>query len=769
MSLSGGFARRVPVAVSVLAGSFVALAGYLFLAAADPRTVEAASAFTTLGTGSCLIFGLVFVSRITPGLDRLAWVLVAASTIVWLVAYTIDPIEPDVATSGVSFAFWLAPAMTVVHAIAFAVFARDVIGRVRLPTVVFDSLWLGLAALLIMWNLVGGPVLDSGDVSTVGQVAFVTGAAASAFLIGWTATIVPLADRRGRLVLARLASVPIVLAVGQSVFAHDHVTGQLSYGSIGDFLLLSVFAVAAIGTVTRPLSTGVTRRLEAPAARSVGITIAPIVAFAAVVLFTDTEIMTVRSPLGAIVATVGVARLAHLTHEVRRLAHDLHKRATHDGLTGLRNRLGLQEVMDQHGDRPARLLLIDLDRFKAVNDTLGDAAGDELLILVARRIATAAGDGWSVYRMAGDEFAALCVDDGDLDATVAAGKRVIERLSMPFHLDGREAWIGASIGAAATDDQLHPSELRDVAELALRTTQENGRGQVVTADEDVRRRARDRGTLEVALRHAVDRRELFSLYQPKVDITTGAMVGMEALVRWNRPGHGVVPPGEFIAVAEASGLIARVDSWVLADGVANLRRWNEMRGNRKRLKLSTNMSAWQLSRIDVDDEVARAIAWEGGVDPAQVTIELTETLLVDDPEVVARRLRRLTDTGVGVSVDDFGAGFTSVAYLRKFPISEVKIDRALVWELTGGPDDDESLAAAVIALARAMNLEVVAEGVETQEQAAALRRLGCRVAQGFLFAKPLPVEEIDELIVADRPFAQFVEGPGIEDSEPVQT
>ena len=156
-------------------------------------------------------------------------------------------------------------------------------------------------------------------------------------------------------------------------------------------------------------------------------------------------------------------------------------------------------------------------------------------------------------------------------------------------------------------------------------------------------------------------------------------------------------------------------------------------------------AVWQLARVDVDKEISRILAWEGGVDPAQLTVELTETLLVEDPEIVARRLGKISDTGVKISVDDFGAGFTAVAYLRKFPISEVKIDQGLVWELTGGPEDDQSFAAAVIALARALNLEIVAEGVETVEQAASLRRLGCRVAQGFLFAKPLPAVEIDEL------------------------
>ncbi|MEM8708979.1 MAG: EAL domain-containing protein [Actinomycetota bacterium] len=750
----------LPALLAAIAGALVALGGLLFVVA-DDATVELASEVLTGGTALLLLFSLVVAAQTSSGRWRAGWLLLAVPTIIWQLSYVIDPIDPEAAVTSVPLGFWLSPIRTVTAIAAIVLFAWPIVRKASPLALFLDSLWLGLAALLVTWGLVGEPASANEAFSGVELAALTSGSVLAALLFGFVAVLVPMADSSSRRTLALLLVAPVALAVGDDAFAHGYVSGDLQYGSASDFVLLATFGVAAIAVLLRPAHPELRSRIELPAARSVVITMAPLTAFSALVFLAEFVSVGFEYRLGAAVTVVGVIRLTYLAARVRTLAGDLHRRATHDPLTDLPNRAALDDAMEELVMSDAGLLMIDLDRFKAVNDTLGHAAGDQLLILVSRRIATACGAGWNVFRLAGDEFVALSTSTVELDQVVATGRRVVERLSLPFHLDGREAWIGASVGAAATEDAatedaVQAGHLLDIADLALRTAKDGAKGEVVTADADVRRRAQDRGHLEHALRHAVDRNELFSLYQPKVDLTTGAMVGMEALVRWNRPGHGVVPPGEFIAVAEASGLIARVDSWVLADGVANLRRWNEIRGNRTRLKLSTNMSAWQLARVDVDDEVTRTIAWEGGVDPAQLTIELTETLLIEDPEVVARRLRRLTDTGVGISVDDFGAGFTSVAYLRKFPISEVKIDRALVWELTGGPEDDESLAAAVIALARAMNLDVVAEGVETVEQAAALRRLGCRIAQGFLFAKPLPIEEIDELVDQSHPFADLI-------------
>ncbi|MFQ5557085.1 MAG: putative bifunctional diguanylate cyclase/phosphodiesterase [Acidimicrobiales bacterium] len=410
------------------------------------------------------------------------------------------------------------------------------------------------------------------------------------------------------------------------------------------------------------------------------------------------------------------------------------------------------------GASPAAVLLVELDRRRSVRDSIGLTAGEDLLSRVALRLRSAVGEGWEVIRLSGDEFACvtdMAIDRDDLDRI---GRYLVEFVHRPFELGDSELWLAVSIGGATTEDGVVGAALVDSAEQALRAAKA-GSGPVVVADERVRQSDRTRVGLQNALRGAVERDELFCTYQPKVDLATGALVGVEALVRWRRPGQGVVAPDEFIPVAEAAGLIAAIDEWVFADALRNLDRWNRLRPF-PRLELSTNMSAWQLARADVHEQVARAIARQGGVDPGQVTIEITETALVDEPSIVALRLERLQRVGVRVSVDDFGAGFTSIAHLRRFPISEVKIDRSLVSEAQLAIGSDTSVIAAVMALARSLDLDVVAEGVEKPAQAEALRLLGCRVAQGYLFARPLPPAEIDRLVTAEEPFGHLLRRSG---------
>jgi len=544
------------------------------------------------------------------------------------------------------------------------------------------------------------------------------------------------------------------------VYGRAYIDGRLEVGGVADFLLPLSFSMAAVATLEWRRARLIRPRAIRPGDGQMAITLVPLAIWGAAVAMSRLSAIPEQGLLGVVIGAVAVVRLIVLVSENARMAADLHQQNTRDHLTGLPNLAAFDASIRDLSDGPAGLILVDIDRFKAVNDTLGHIAGDRLLVLVGQRIELAVGPGWTAGRLAGAEFVVLTSEETDTQSVAEVGRRIIERLSLPFHIDGREAWLGASVGVASTDDGLHPSELLDVADLALRSAAGKARGQVVVADGEVVRRARSRGSLEVGIRHAVERDEFFTVFQPKVDLATGAMVGVEALVRWDRPGVGIVPPDEFISVAETTGLISRIDGWVLADSLNHLRVWNEARGKLPRLKLSANMSAWQLARIDVDVEVGRAISRTGGVDPAQVIIELTETLLIDDPDIVARRLEKLRGTGVGISVDDFGAGFTSVAYLRKFPVSEVKIDRDLVWELDGTDRDDVSLAAAVIALANAMNLDVVAEGVETIQQAESLRRLGARIAQGYLFAKPLRAVEIDAIIAEPYPFAHLTPAAG---------
>jgi len=680
------------------------------------------------------------------------------STTVLVLLYLMDPVRPGPFTTEFSAAFTIGPAIGLVQLAAVTVLARRVTRSVPLVRLGLDSVWLATSGLLITWGVVAGPVMDRADIGLWPTVSLVTQTAVVALLLGLVVALMILTDAHGRWALLAVAIPAGAIAVMQVVYGRAYIDGRLVAGGLADLVLPVSFSLAAVAALEWRRSPLIRPRPVHPGQGQMLITLLPLAIWGAAVMMSQMTVIPEQRWPGVVIGALAVVRLIVLVAENARMAVDLDEQNNRDHLTGLPNLAAVESRVHDMGDGPAAMILVDLERFKGVNDTLGHMAGDRLLVLVGQRIEFAVGPGWTTARSAGAEFVALTADETDPQIVAEVGRLIIEKLSLPFHLDGREAWLGARVGVATTHDGLHPSELLEVADLALRTAGGKPRGDVVLADSAVIRRARGRRSLEVAMRHAVERDEFFTVFQPKVDITTGAMVGVEALVRWDRPGVGIVPPDEFIHVAESTGLISRIDGWVFADAITHLRGWNELRGAMPRLRLSANMSAWQLARVDVDMEVARSISWAGGVDPAQLTIELTETVLIDDPDVVARRLGKLRGTGVGISVDDFGSGFTSIAYLRKFPITEVKLDRDLVWELDGTSTDSVSLAAAVIALAHAMDLDIVAEGVETLQQAESLKRLGARVVQGYYFAKPLRAEEIDAIIADPFPFANLISG-----------
>ncbi|RMH70334.1 MAG: EAL domain-containing protein [Actinomyces sp.] len=680
----------------------------------------------------------------------MGWLALLTTVGAGTLVYALDPISD---TDPFSVGFLFTPVMGTAGLVFCALVARRVLATGSGLRVALDTVWLALAATAVGWPVFVDPLLDR-PVDRVPALALATQAVVGALLVGFVGAVAVRVPPRALVAWLRLTAFPVALVGAAALYGIEYATGHVESGGAGDVAFSVAAACTVLGALHPSLAEQVVRRPVLRIRYDLAVTWVPIAVWAAAVALRGVTHAAELRWLGAAIAAVLVVRLSALVRDNAHLIDRLEQQATRDPLTGLPNRRALDALVADWR-APAAALVVDLDRFKAVNDALGHGAGDELLKLVARRLRTAAGSGWTVGRLGGDEFAVVSSATGSRDAAYEVARRIVERLELPFLVDRREMWIGASVGVATSEDGLDPAELVDAADLALRTAKAAGRGVVVRVDEDLRRRARDRQDLEADLRHAADRDELFCLYQPKVDLVTGALVGAEALVRWDRPGHGVVPPGEFIAVAEASGHIATIDRFVLHDAVRRLHVWNQATGG-PRLAVSTNMSAWELARIDVDADVRRALAAEGGVDPGQLTIELTETLLVEDPALVARRLQKLRGAGVGVSVDDFGAGFTAIAYLRRFPISEVKIDRSLVDELTGGPADARSVVAAVIALARALDLHVVAEGVETVEQAAALRRLGCRVAQGFLFARPLTVEDFSALVGAPPPWADLV-------------
>jgi diguanylate cyclase (GGDEF)-like protein/PAS domain S-box-containing protein len=447
----------------------------------------------------------------------------------------------------------------------------------------------------------------------------------------------------------------------------------------------------------------------------------------------------------------------HDISERKQFESALAHQATHDPLTGLPNRTLLLDRLGVAVDRAIRLggriavLFLDLDHFKVVNDSLGHALGDHLLVAISERLKVALRPGDTIARFGGDEFVVLCEDLHGRPDAVHIADRVSEAVSGPFMIDDAEVFVGMSIGIAFPDHldpDLDPATLIRDADAAMYRAKERGRGRWEIFDNAMRASAVDRLDIENALRRALERRELRVFYQPVIDLTDGEITGVEALLRWEHAERGLLLPGDFIAVAEETGLIVPVGTWVLEQACRQLTRWHHAVPDLAPLRLAVNLSGRQLGHPNLVDDLGAVLA-ETGVDPSRIELEITESVLMDDVEMSSETLVRLKALGVQLAVDDFGTGYSSLSYLRRFPVDLLKVDRSFVGGLGSDPSDS-AIAAAVITLAGTLGLQAVAEGVETAEQLAELRRLGCDRAQGFLLARPAPGDAVAELL-ANRP------------------
>ena len=425
-----------------------------------------------------------------------------------------------------------------------------------------------------------------------------------------------------------------------------------------------------------------------------------------------------------------------------------------DPLTGLPSRLlflnrlsGALERLQRRPGRYVGVLFLDLDRFKVINDSLGHPAGDQLILAVAERLQHSLRRQETIARFGGDEFAVLCEDLRDEQDAVAVAERLLKSFGVPFHLAHGDAVSSASLGIALAADADQDGEdlIRD-ADAAMYRAKQAGGGRLMLFDDVTRQRALDRLHTENALRHALEREEFRVYFQPEVSIETGRIVGLEALVRWEHPERGLVPPADFIALAEETGLIVPIGSWVLHEACRHARRWQLERRHDEPLTIRVNVSGRQLAENRLVETVRSALA-STGFDPAHLCLEVTESVLIEDPEASTDTLAQLKALGVQIAVDDFGTGYSSLEHLRRFPIDSVKIDRSFV---RGLPDSSEDVAivGAVIELGHALNLSVVAEGVETSDQLGNLQKAGCDTAQGFLFSRPEHVDVIEALVLA---------------------
>jgi diguanylate cyclase (GGDEF)-like protein len=456
------------------------------------------------------------------------------------------------------------------------------------------------------------------------------------------------------------------------------------------------------------------------------------------------------------------------SEEMLALHEVLSRQARHDVLTGLPNRAALIDVLGsalargRHrgpagapGGGPAgepggsgsgalggrdcgrdlAVLFIDLDDFKLVNDSLGHSAGDELLLRAAERIHGAIRDGDVVARIGGDEFVVVCADIGDIDTATAVAQRISTALEPPVRIGSQEAVTSASIGiAVATAEDAVPDDLLRKADMAMYEAKAGGRGQFVIFDDDMRRRVEGRLATETALRHAITRHEFELHFQPMVRLCDQQLIGLEALVRWNRPGHGLVLPAEFVPVAEETRLISAIDAWVIETACGQFAgcSWAPPES-----RLAVNLSICDLRSAGIV-EVVRGALQRSGLAPHRLVLELTEATVASGAASVVANLTWLQALGVRLAIDDFGTGYSSLSYLRQVPAQILKLDASFV----AGLDEDEpacAIVGAIVTMGHALGLEIIAEGVERSGQARQLRRLGCDAAQGYLFAPPQPI------------------------------
>lgn len=445
-----------------------------------------------------------------------------------------------------------------------------------------------------------------------------------------------------------------------------------------------------------------------------------------------------RRIIDGVVTDISTRKEAELG--LRRLAHS-------DSLTGLSNRLDLAGRIDEavgnleRGSPGIALLLLDLDGFKAVNDSFGHAIGDELLMMVARRLRGSLRPKDVAARLGGDEFAVL-LERVDHDAAFATAQRVLAAVSTPFVLSRSTVAISASIGLVHATDACGSQDLMRDADVAMYRAKADGKSRVISFEPAMQARVMRRLRLETELRDSVENGDFVLHFQPLVDLANLEIVGVEALIRWQHPTRGLLPPGEFIDVAEDTGLIVPIGRWVIEQATHEAAAWQSASG--QPLSISVNLSPRQLHDPDLIDIAARAIR-SAGLPAEALIIEITENLLLKDAELARSRLAALRALGVKVAVDDFGTGYSSLAYLDRYPVDILKIDRSFVDPL-GDSAKSVALVRSIIDLAAALDIDAIAEGVEDKHQLATLQSLSCQFGQGFFFARPVPADEINGLL-----------------------
>jgi diguanylate cyclase (GGDEF)-like protein len=450
---------------------------------------------------------------------------------------------------------------------------------------------------------------------------------------------------------------------------------------------------------------------------------------------------------------LGIALSMRIIQQRKRADDRMHQIAFHDDLTSLPNRLMLNQHLDRALSRHRRtgsklaILFMDLDRFKVINDSLGHAVGDVLLRQVADRLRAQSREGDTIARMGGDEFVVLIENRENLNDISACARRLIEELSSAYLLGTKNCHVTLSMGISVfPSDGSDSQALLKAADVAMYRAKELGRNNYQYYLPSMNVHTLERLELESDLSHALERGEFLLHYQPKVEISTGLIVGTEALLRWKHPVRGLVPPSDFISLAEETGLIVPIGEWVLATACAQNKLWQDM--GLPELEISVNLSARQFSDSMLLAKLTRIID-ASGLDPSSLELEITESVAMSHGECTVQVLEQLKSIGVQIAIDDFGTGYSSLGYLKRFPIDTIKVDRSFIRDIPAD-SGDKKIARAIIAMAHALRLKVVAEGVENAEQLKFLRAQHCDAVQGFFLFRPLPVDEVTDAFHVNR-------------------
>ena len=447
--------------------------------------------------------------------------------------------------------------------------------------------------------------------------------------------------------------------------------------------------------------------------------------------------------------------------ELKEAERQIYHQAFHDELTSLPNRALFMEHLRMAIKRTKRrrdynfaVLYLDIDRFKNINDSLGHSVGDALLVSFAERIQDSLRDIDTLSRFGGDEFVILLEDIETMDFASDVADRLQNTLEEPFHLNGKEIYAPASFGLVAnTRDYDQPEAIIRDADAAMYHAKETGKAKFKIFDKKLHERAIHLLQRETDLRKAIEERQFVTYYQPIVELQTASLVGFEVLIRWQHPTMGIMYPNGFISIAEETGLIIPITTLIVEKSCQDLKQWQETVGDTLTLSMNVNISSKHFMLPSLMDDI-KSVLVETGLPPEQLKLEITETALMEDADDTIQLVHRLKDYGLKLVIDDFGTGYSSLSYLQRLPIDTLKVDRSFVSQITSQKEDNRNIVEAIISLAHRLKMIVVAEGVETPEQYAMLMSLGCEYGQGYLFSRPIPKQEIDQLIATIAEFGK---------------